>query len=50
LQTDGCLCEFGKELHNISGRPKSTNKSIFTKHKMRVGKVEEEKEEAETRA
>lgn len=27
---------------------KSTNKSIFTKQKMRLGKVEEEKEEAET--
>lgn len=26
---------------------KNTNKSIFTKHKMRLGKVEEEKEEAE---
>lgn len=27
---------------------KSTNKSIFTKHKVRLGKAEEEKEEAET--
>lgn len=27
---------------------KNTNKSIFTKHKMRLGKIEEETEEAET--
>lgn len=27
---------------------KNTNKSIFTKHKMILGKIEEEKKEAET--
>lgn len=33
-------------IHQLS--QKGTNKSIFTKHKTRLGKVEEEKEEAET--
>lgn len=36
----GCI------IHQLS--QKGTNKSIFTKHKTRLGKVEEEKEEAET--